>query len=389
MRKILLLLMLSVAFVSCSKDIGGPNRQEDNNQTEKPNPDPDIVSPDGYIGDIKETSPMKIVAQMGIGWNLTNTLDAPTETMWGKPKATQELLNAVADKGFKTFRVPVSWANHMGGAPNYEIDLEWLQRVEEVVCYGLKNDMFVILDIHHDDSWLIPSYASLDKSKAQLDKVWTQIATYFNKYNERLIFESINEPREKGSPKEWQGGTAEGKDCVAQLHETSIKAIRATGGNNAKRQIMVSPYGANIDAATTLVLPDDDKLIVSVHSYDPYNFCLAPDDSKYVDYDWGTQADKDAISTTFAKIKTRFVDKGIPIILGEWGASCRTLPTGGNNESDCEAHAAHVVQEAIRCGICPVAWDMGYIDRHTYLWKRESVIDAMFEGWELGEKMRN
>ncbi len=389
MKRILLFTLLAnIALGSCTSDkIGGPNRQD--NPTEKPDkPDEPLIEPDGYIGDIVETSPVNIVAQMGIGWNLTNTLDAPTETMWGNPKATQELFDAVAAKGFKTVRVPVSWVNHMGGAPDYTIDADWIARVDEVVRYGLSNDMFVILDIHHDDSWLVPTYATLPAAKTQLRIVWTQIASYFKKYNERLIFESMNEPREQGGPKEWEGGTAEGKDCVAQLHQVSVEAIRATGGNNTKRAIMISPYGANMEAAKTLVLPNDDKLIVSVHSYAPYNFCLAPKDSQYVDYDWGTQADKDATSLMFENLKKKFVDVGIPVVLGEWGANCRTLPTGGNNEADCEAYSRHTVQECIRRGICPVTWDMGYIDRKTYVWKRESVIDAMFEGKFQGEQLK-
>ncbi len=392
MKKILFFALITTfAIMSCSSDdVGGPNRQDNNiEEPDEPDePDNPLVEPDGYIGDIVETSPSRIVAQMGIGWNLTNTLDAPTETMWGNPKATQELFDKVAAKGFKTARIPVSWVNHMGDGPDYTIDTEWLERVNEVVLYALSNNMFVILDIHHDDSWILPSYATLEASKVQLRAVWKQIATYFEKYNERLIFESINEPRLVGDSMEWSGGSAEGQDCVNQLHAVSVDAIRSTGGNNEKRAIMVSPYGANLGAASTLVLPNDDKLIVSIHSYSPYWFCLGPGDSEYVDYDWGTQADKDALSADFESLKTLFIDKGIPVILGEWGATCRTLPTGGTNEADCEAHAQHFVQECVRRGICPVAWDMGYINRTTYAWKRESVIDAMFEGKALGEKLK-
>ncbi len=395
MKKILLLTLIatfSIALANCSsEEVGGPNRQDDPSTEEPEEPDePDepLVEPDGYIGDIVETSPMNIVAQMGIGWNLTNTLDAPYETWWGNPVATQELIDAVAAKGFKTFRVPVSWITHMGEGPDYIIETEWLERVDEVVMYGMRNNMWVILDIHHDDEWILPSYATLEASKVQLKAVWKQIANYFEKYNERLIFESINEPRLVGDSMEWSGGTAEGQDCVNQLHAASVEAIRSTGGNNLNRQIMVSPYGANLGTASSLVLPNDDKLIVSIHSYSPYFFCLAPDDSAYVDYDWGTQDDKDALSADFESLKTLFIDKGIPVVLGEWGATCRTLPTGGDNESDCEAHAKHYVQECVRRGICPVAWDMGYIDRYSYLWKRESVIDAMFEGKALGESLK-
>ena len=124
---------------------------------------------------------MEFVANMGVGWNLGNTLDSKgnDETAWGNPKATQELINAISEKGFKTLRVPVTWQYHMGAAPHYTIKKEWFDRVEEVVNYGLNKDMYVIVNIHHDEEWIIPTYAELGKSKDQLSKVWTQIAKRF------------------------------------------------------------------------------------------------------------------------------------------------------------------------------------------------------------------
>lgn len=119
---------------------------------------------------------MEFVANMGVGWNLGNSLDSKgdVETAWGNPKATQELINAISDKGFKTLRIPITWQYHLGGAPDYTIEKKWLDRVEEIVNYGLAKDMYVIVNIHHDEEWVIPSYAKLDTAKDQLGKVWVR-----------------------------------------------------------------------------------------------------------------------------------------------------------------------------------------------------------------------
>ena len=365
---------LCFAMLACSgvenPDSGDENKKDENKNEEIEKPKPPVKEIFGK-GPIGELNSAKIVSKMGVGWNLTNTLDAPTETMWGNPKATKELLNAVKAKGFKTFRVPVSWQNHMGDAPDFTIDATWMKRVEEVVNYGLENEMYVILDVHHDDDWIRPSYQDLDASRDQLVKVWTQIANHFEEYNEKLIFETINEPRLKGDPMEWQGGSPEGRDCVSQLHASAVRAIRATGGNNARRQIMVSPYGANPQAAPDLKLPvDDDQIIISIHSYHPYFFCLADNNFTTV---WGSEEDRKGLRDELNGLVKLFVSKGRPVIIGEWGAKNR------NNEDYCIEHARFFADQCVRRGICPVVWDFGYIDRHTYRWLRPEVIEAMLE----------
>lgn len=326
----------------------------------------------------KVISSMEFVANMGVGWNLGNTLDSKgnDETAWGNPKATQELINAISEKGFKTLRVPVTWQYHMGAAPHYTIKKEWLDRVEEVVNYGLNKDMYVIVNIHHDEEWIIPTYAELGKSKDQLSKVWTQIAKRFKGYDTRLIFETLNEARLKDSPQEWSGGTAEGRDCINQFHQVSINAIRETGDGNAQRYIMVSTYAASATniAMDELVLPSSNNLIVSIHNYYPYDFALN-ENSKNIN--WGTNADKDALDNEFDKIYQRFIEKDIPVVMGEWGN------LNHDNLEDRIRHAEYYASGCVKRGICPIWWDNGYIgnfaiiNRNNNEWLFPEIADAL------------
>ncbi|MCU4157274.1 cellulase family glycosylhydrolase [Carboxylicivirga sp. A043] len=321
---------------------------------------------------------MLFVANMGVGWNLGNTLDTKNvdETQWGNPLATKELIDAIKAKGFKTLRVPVTWQYHMGSEPNYTIEAEWLNRVEEVANYGLDNDMNVIINIHHDEEWLIPTYAEIERAKSQLAKVWTQIAERFKDYDNTLIFETLNETRLKGSAEEWTGGTPEGRDCINQLHQAAVEAIRATGGNNTGRYIMISSYAASSAsvAINGLVLPQSEKLIVSVHNYFPYKFALAETD--YVT-SWGTNAEKQAMDAELERLVDVFISKGIPVVMGEWGSLHH------NNIEDRVRHAAYFVNGCLQRGICPVWWDngssdhFGIIDRHSYQWVYPEIADAI------------
>ncbi|MBR8534054.1 cellulase family glycosylhydrolase [Carboxylicivirga sediminis] len=327
---------------------------------------------------VPNTETMQFVAQMGVGWNLGNTLDTKDadETMWGNPLAQKELIDAIRAKGFKTLRVPVTWQYHMGDAPDYIIEESWLNRVKEVVNYGLDNDMYVIVNIHHDEEWVIPAYDHLDAAKEQLAKVWTQIANHLKAYDEHLVFETLNETRLKGSAEEWTGGTAEGRDCINQFHQVAVKAIRATGGNNSERYIMISPYAASSSevALTGLVLPADKNLIVSVHNYFPYKFALAETD--YVT-SWGTDADKQALDAELDRLVSLFINKDIAVVMGEWGS------LNHDNLTHRKVHAAYFAQGCLERGICPIWWDngssdyFGLIDRHTYQWVFPEIADAI------------
>ena len=324
---------------------------------------------------------MQFVANMGVGWNLGNTLDTrdADETTWGNPLTTKSLIDVVRNKGFKTLRVPVTWQYHMGAAPDYTIEKDWLDRVEEVVNYGLDNDMYVIINIHHDDEWVIPTYAELDRTKDQLGKVWTQIASRFKSYSNYLIFETLNEPRLAGSDEQWKGGTAEGRDCLNQLQQIAVDAIRNTGGENTDRYIMVSTYGASRSSVALdgFVLPSGNNLIVSVHGYSPYKFCMAQ--SNY-NTTWGTDAEKEALDAEFDKVKAKFIDNGIAVVMAEWGTIDHD-----NLEYRIE-YAEYYAKGCIQRGICPVLWDDGgwyiVLNRDSYQWKFPGIADAIVSATE-------
>ncbi len=323
----------------------------------------------------------QFVKNMGVGWNLGNTLDTKSEdeTAWGNPKASKALIDAVKAKGFKTLRVPVTWQYHMGAAPDYTIEKSWLDRVEEVVNYGLDNDMYVIINIHHDEEWLTPTYAEVDRVKNQLGKVWSQIAERFKEYDNHLVFEALNETRLIGSPEEWSGGTPEGRDCINQYHQVAVDAIRSTGSNNADRYIMVSTYAASASqvAIDDLKIPTSENLIVSIHNYYPYELCLGENGKN-----WGTDADKNALDAEFDKLVSAFIDKGIPVILGEWGN------LNHDNLEDRIRHAKYYAEGCIQRGICPVWWDNGnsndfaIINRSNFQWIFPEIADGIVSAYK-------
>ncbi len=325
-------------------------------------------------------SASEIVAEMGVGWNLGNALDTRSEdeTAWGNPYTTKSLIDAVTQKGFKTLRVPTTWEFHMGPAPSYTIEPEWLDRAEQIVQYGLDNDMYVILNTHHDH-WVLPTDADKDQVIDQVKKVWLQIATRFEKYGQRLIFEPFNEPRLIGSAEEWSGGTVEGREAVNSYHQAAVETIRGTGGNNAIRALLICSYAASPagSALDELVLPQDDNLIVSVHNYYPYNFALNPD-AATAQQSWGSEEEKSQMKAEVDRIADIFQARGVPVVMGEWGSLHR------GNSADRVEHAAYYTKCMLDRGIVPIVWDdgnrdtaFGLLNRGNYSWTHEDVVDAI------------
>ena len=181
---------------------------------------------------------------------------------------------------FNVLRVPTTWDWSTGEAPEYKISDEWFARVKEIVDYGMENDMYVILNIHHE-TWHYPTEDNYEAASDRLKKVWTQIGNYFKDYDEHLIFEGLNEPRVIGTSEEWNGGSDATREVVNKLDADFVSTIRSLDGNNKLRHLMIPGYAASSSevALKGLKIPEnDDKLIVSVHAYIPYNFALA--DSK-------------------------------------------------------------------------------------------------------------
>lgn len=340
--------------------------------------------------EMRDISSIDLVKEIKIGWNLGNTLDATgadtvmSETTWGNPKTTKQLIDEIKAAGFNTLRVPTTWQSHIGPAPDYIVDTDWMDRVQEVVNYGISNDMFVILNTHHEE-WYFPSYDNANTAKDMLSKVWEQIADRFESYDEHLIFEGLNEPRQKGTADEWNGGNAEGWDVINQLNAVFVDTIRKAGGNNPLRHIMIPPYAASSStrAWDTFIVPDDNKIIVSIHAYTPYNFAL----NKTGTAEWSSTnaSDTKDIDNLMNGINNKFLSNGIAVILGEFGA----VDKSGNTAARVD-WANYYITKAAEKGIPCIWWDngafygsgelFGLIDRLLYNWHYPEIIDAMMKG---------
>ena len=267
------------------------------------------------------TSAKDLVAQMTNGWNLGNTMDASgngldAETAWlpTKVQTNQFMMDLLVDEGFNVLRVPVSWDGHITG-DDYQIDPEWMDRVQEIVNYGIDDGMFVILNTHHEE-WYMPKASEKDGDIEEIKAVWAQIADRFKGYDEHLIFEGLNEPRLRGEGAEWTG-TTEARDIINEYEKAFVDTVRASGGNNADRCLMITGYAASssYNNLSAIVLPEQsDKLIVSVHAYLPYSFAL---DTKGTDqYD----PEDNSIPELFENLNELFISQGVPVIVGEFGS---------------------------------------------------------------------
>ena len=262
---------------------------------------------------IRDITSMELIGEMKTGWNLGNTLDStitnptgsetPTdwETAWGQPVTTKAMIDSVKAQGFNVLRVPVTWEGKFGEAPDYTIKADWLARVKEVVDYGIDNDMFVILNMHHEE-WHMPTADNEESAEKILRALWAQIADYFKDYDEKLIFEGMNEPRLKGTPMEWNGGNQEAREVINQLNAAFVETVRASGGNNEKRHLMIPTYAASTmdSVLNDFVIPNDDKVIVSVHAYLPYTFALADNASGTSEWSADNFADTKDIDSLIA-----------------------------------------------------------------------------------------
>ena len=303
-----------------------------------------------------DVSPVDMVADMRVGWNLGNTLDATggsglsSETSWGNPKTTKEMIDAIVDAGFNVIRIPITWDGHFGEAPDYKIDEAWLNRVQEVVDYAFERDVYVIINCHHED-WHFPSDKNKEQASEILRALWTQIAERFRDYDEKLIFEGLNEPRKKGTPMEWTGGDYEGKQVVNHFAKVFVETVRATGGNNTIRNLMVTGYAASSNKETlkSLRWPKDSHIIVSVHAYTPYEFSLNINGTA----EWNIEKNTKDIDYLMQTIDEVFLQKGTPVIIGEFGALNK------ENEDARAEWVAYYLTKAKEIGVPCVWWDNG------------------------------
>ena len=335
-------------------------------------------------------SAQAVIDKMTIGWNLGNTLDCyncswlsnklDCETAWGNPKTTKSMIDAVKKAGFNTVRIPVSWNDHIDSSG--KIDSEWLDRVQEVVDYAYDNDMYIILNTHHENGWVKLDASKEKETKKKLNYVWKQIAARFKNYDEKLLFEALNEPRTEGSAQEWNGGTAAERKVLNSLYQGVVETIRATGGNNKTRVIILTPYGANNSksALNDLWLPEDDnRIAVSVHAYSPYNVALNRNSSETA----LTSNGKREIDNIFSNISSAMLSKDVPVIMDEFGTINK------NNVEERIKIAEYYLSVAEKYGVPCVWWDngtkcppsdgegFGLLDRKTLKWNYPDIVKAL------------
>jgi endoglucanase len=340
----------------------------------------------------------QIANKMKIGWNLGNTLEAICgEAAWGGAITTQALIDSVKAAGFKSVRLPCAWFCH-SDTNTSEIDEAWLARVKEVVDYCINDSLYVIINIHWDKGWLEKrvNAANQEQVNERQYAYWTQIANKFKNYDEHLLFASANEPDVED---------AAGMSVLLTYHQTFIDAVRATGGNNSTRTLVIQGPSTDIDKTNNLMntMPTDpiaDRLMVEVHYYTPYQFTLMPEDASWgkMFYYWGkdyhsetdvirnaTWGEESDVEKYFGLMKTKFVDKGIPVIIGEYCVGKRNLSPPSDQAlhiASREYYYRYITGSAIRHGLIPFYWDtnMGLFNRSTGAILDRGAIDAILQG---------
>lgn len=336
----------------------------------------------------------QIASKMRVGWNLGNTLEA---TWAPAGTATQRLIDSVRAAGFNSVRLPCAWYNHSNKTTNV-IDPSYLALVKKNVDYCIKDSMYVMINIHWDEGWLENHVTVADSAKVNVKQkaFWTQIANYFKDYDEHLLFACANEPNSQDQ--------ASGRAVLDYYTQTFIKAVRATGGNNSSRTLI---YQGHPDYTT---IPKDlitNRLIFEAHSYG-YQFALQDKDmlnpwcggckdTLYCIYYWGkanyfatdvkhtpTYGEEADIDKFFGTLKTRFVDKGVPVILGEYGAWKRAYLASGADRAlhkrSVEYYYFYMVKSAFKNGAIPFVWDTGSLfDRGTGKVNDRAIVNAMMQ----------
>lgn len=341
---------------------------------EKPSQDSDANAPAGM-----KTTAAGLVKKINVGWNLGNTCEAGIWTGWSgddlsietnwlspKVKTSKAMITALKEAGFNAIRIPARWTVHADD--NMKINDRWLARIKEIVDYAVSQDMYVILNSHHDN-WYdrLPVGYNETEIRTKYENMWTQIATYFKDYDEHLIFAGANEiiKLKSDGSEDWGTPTDANITFANNLMQLFVNTVRATGGNNAWRCLMVQPWAASPTHALNdkFALPTDTKenrLIVEYHCYDPYHYAIGKDvkDNSYAQHEV-KQSDYDNIATNFSKLNAKFVAKGIPCIMAEFGSTQDNSYSKGNDAADKIRADYHtfVVKEAKKYNIPGFYWD--------------------------------
>ncbi len=348
---------------------------------------PDSLTGQDLLDDIKVgvnlASALEVYKQDWMG-EVENDLDL--ETLWSQPRTTEKYFTTLKKAGFNAVRIPVTWQDHMD--KNGNINKAWMDRVQEVVDYAYDNGMYVIINVNHEFDWLLDMRKYSSATAKKFEKVWKQIAARFKNYDERLIFESMGEPRTVGSENEWGGGTASERKVLNKYHKVFVDTIRAAGGNNKNRCLIIPTYAAKYysEVLNDITIPNNDnKVIVDIHAYEPWDFTQnveAGSGSKYTD---DVKAEIDNVMNV---INDCLVSKGIPVVMGEFGI------VNKSNTSERIKYSKYFISSAKELGIPCFWWEngdcgplrddvicnMGLMDRTTYEWEfpklTKAIVDA-------------
>ena len=367
--------------------------------------EPSELVPDVQVDkyQVPESEGMDFIKELYLGWNLGNTFDAADvgnisaeheldyEKAWCGDFTKIENIAAVKAAGFKTIRIPVSWHNHVD--ENDRISRAWLTRVKEVVDWCLDMDLYVIVNTHHDndEDFYYPDTAHMERSKQYLTAVWSQIAETFKDYDEHLILESLNEPRLVGTDYEWwiDRNNAQCKDavaCINTLNQLFVDTVRASGGTNATRWLLVPGYAASPDGALNpdFAMPNDpqNRVILSVHAYRPYNFALNKAGTK--EWSLDNAGDTGDIVGFMDNLYAKFVLNGVPVLIGEFGAMNK------DNLENRVAFSAYYTACARAHGMSCLWWDnnafagsgenFGLLYRRSSTFNYPEIVQALLKG---------
>ncbi|HEY9028695.1 MAG TPA: glycoside hydrolase family 5 protein [Burkholderiaceae bacterium] len=335
---------------------------------------------------MREITSLELAREMSPGINLGNTLEArPAETSWGNPPPNRRLMNAYKAAGFRSVRIPVAWSQYVDA--DDRIRPAWMAHVRQTVDDARAAGLIAMINIHWDGGWMDhPFRAKQAAINARLKRLWTQIAAAFEDCDEGVLFAGTNEVMEENV---WSTPTAENLEVQASFNQAFVDAVRATGGHNAKRHLVVQAYNTNFDYAVKwAVMPKDsvaDRLMLEVHYYDPYDFAL---NEKSRIWQWGAIAqDPEAVQhwadeayadAKARSLRERFIDQGVPVIVGEYGAYPKRAFPG------MQPYVHHWIREVTtamrRHGLVPMWWDTGALfDRRSGEQKDPQTIRLIVE----------
>lgn len=366
-----------------------------------------------------------IFNKMGFGINIGNTMEVPgNPTGWGNKFPTKTYIDSVKAAGFSTIRIPCAWDSH---ATNSVINKSWMDSVQTVVDYCINAGLVTILNIHWDGGWLESNLTDEKKNEvnAKQKAYWTQIATHFKDYDENLLFASANEPATTDANYKHE------TEILETYHQTFVDAVRAIGGNNESRTLVIQGPSTSIDRSVEVMqvekLPKDvisNRLMFEVHYYDPYTYTLMNEPANWgaivqPQYYWGTgdnlatgsdmvhncgynawanamgdPCTASQMETSLAKMKTNYVDKGVPVIIGEFGANDRVgVITGSNYDRHHKGRLEYYdsfMKAAYRNKVVPIAWDTGHEgENNMTIIRRQSEPDGAVFDMEVLNLMRH